>query len=456
MVSQKASSSNEIFPSIDLETLKGELRLETRGLKNGRANLPDHDATDLDQVEREIVQTVKHIRQESLKETAGRERIYRERITGADRQGLRIGQIANDAEINFRKEVSRRHSQLEVAIDDRNESEADLLQFREDNRLHRTVYETGGLLKWVALVIAIIIAESLMNGVFFAESHDLAVLGGIMTAFGISLLNVGVASIAGHAFRQKNHVVFLQQCAGWLALFFGILIALFINFLVGHFRDLTEKVGWNTAAGEAFERVVTLNLQMQDHEAWLLTGIGLLIAIVSIWKAYVAFDPYPGYSRVSNRFLIKRNELQDLRDETLEVLSQTREEATNSLNEEHKFIHASFGQAQIAYEELKALVGWRRHAFLQECEQGVGYLLSVYRDANRKVRTAPEPGYWGQEFHLPPELEPHEPPALPTEAVRQADGIVKAALERIHKMCQEAIGSIETIGSTDEDRRVRV
>ena len=147
-----------------------------------------------------------------------------------------------------------------------------------------------------------------MNGVFFAEANVAGLAGGTIVALVISIVNVGAASIAGHFYRQKNHARLLRRFVGWLTLFIGTCLTAFINFLVGHFRDLTATVPWNEAAGAAFGRVVAGHVQMQSLEAWLLTGLGLLIAAFAGWKAYGAIDPYPGYSRVSDHFTGKRRE----------------------------------------------------------------------------------------------------------------------------------------------------
>ena len=151
-----------------------------------------------------------------------------------------------------------------------------------------------------------------MNGFFFAEANVAGLAGGAITALVISIVNVGAASIAGHACRQKNHVKLLRRFMGWLSLIVGVGLAVFINFLVGHFRDLTATVAWNEAAGAAFGRVVAGHVQMQSLDAWLLTGLGMLIAAFAGWKAYGALDPYPDYGRVSDNFDKKRREWSEI------------------------------------------------------------------------------------------------------------------------------------------------
>ncbi len=291
-----------VFPSVDFDAIGKQLRLEVRGLKNGRAGYPDSDAADFDPVENEIVAAVDALRRQGLARAADHEQVYRERIAAGDAIGPGIRQIANNTETAFRREVDARRSRLKDALDDLHRSEADLAQFKQDNNLNREAYETGGLWKWAAICVVIVLLESGMNGFFFADANVAGLAGGIITALVISIVNVGAVSLAGHACRQKNHAKFLRGFAGWLSLIIAVGLAAFINFLVGHFRDLTATVPWDEAAGAAFGRVVAGHVHMQSLDAWLLTGFGLLIAAFAGWKAYGAVDPYPGYSRVSDNF----------------------------------------------------------------------------------------------------------------------------------------------------------
>ena len=438
----RASLPDEVFPPINLDAIRRQLRLEARGLENGRAGHPNSDAADFDPVEREIVAAVETVRRQGLAGTAEHERVYRERIAAGDAIAPGIRQIANDTEIDFRGEVDVRGIQLNATLDDLHSSEASLKQFKEDNNLNREAYETGGLGKWMALCSIIVAAESALNGVFFADANVAGIAGGTITALVISIVNVGAASIAGHTFRQKNHINFLRKLTGGFSLIVGIGLAAFINFLVGHFRDLTATIDWDDAAGAAFGRVIAGHVQMQSLDAWLLTGLGMLIAAFAGWKAYGALDPYPGYSRVSDNFDKRRREWQAERKKTFDALIKTRNKATSRMEGECAKLQERFDTSKNAWAGLLALAS-RRRDFLRECDQVVGDLLAVYRDANRKARKSPEPSYFQRAFSFPAEREPVEPAPPNPEAVRQSAELVEEAVERIYRTCQSAMDSFE-------------
>ena len=440
-----AAPPDEIFPRVDFNAVRKRLRLEARGLEDGRAGRPAADAAslNLNPVEGEIVAAIGAVRRQGLEEAAEHARVYRGRIAAGGAIGPGIRQITNDTETDFRREVDVRRNPLNAALDDLHRNEASLEQFKQDNNLHRVAYETGGLWKWAAICAVIILLESIMNGFFFAESSVAGLAGGTITALVISIVNVGSASIVGHACRQKNHIKILRVFMGWLSLVIGIGLAVFINFLVGHFRDLTATISWNDAAGAAFGRVVAGHVQMQSLDAWLLTGLGMLIAAFAGWKAYGALDPYPDYGRVSDNFDKKRREWQELREETFNALIETRDEAADKLNDECDKLRESFDDAKHAREGLLTLAG-RRRDFLRECDRVAGDLLAVYREANRKARSAPEPAYFRQGFHFDPEPEPDDPAPLDPEAVQQAVALVEEAVERIHRTCQSAMDSFDS------------
>ena len=436
----RVSLPGEVFPSVDFDAIEKQLRLEVRGLENGRAGYPDSDAADLDPVEREVVAAVESIRKQGLANAAEHERVYRERMATGGATGAGIRQIANDTETDFQREVDAGRNQLNAARDDLNRSEADVAQFKKDNNLNRAAYETGGLWKWFAICVVIVLLESVMNGFFFAEVNVAGLAGGAITALVISIVNVGTASLAGHLCRQKNHASLPRRFAGWISAVIGAGVAAFINFLVGQFRDLTAAIPWEEAAGAAYGRVVAGHVQMQSLDAMLLTGFGLLIAAIAGWKAYGAVDPYPGYSRVSDNFVQKRREWQDLKEETLDALIETRDKAADNLKYERDKLRKDFDAAENARTGLLALVG-RRRDFLRECDRVADNLLAVYRDANRKARSAPEPAYFRQAFVFPAEEEPVEPALPSSEAAQQFADLVEEVVERMHRACRNAMDS---------------
>lgn len=434
------SLPDEVFPFIDLDAIRRKLRLEARGLENGRAGYPDSNASDFDPVEREIIAAAEAVRQQGLKEAAEHFRVYSDRIAAGSSIGPGIQSIINDTEGNFRREVDEWRGRLNDTLADFHKSEADLEGFKQENNLNRTAHKIGGMWKWAAICSVIILLESALNGMFFAEANVAGLAGGIVIALTISVVNVGMISLAGHLYRDKNHVSSWRKIIGWLSIIAGALIAVFINFLVGHFRDLTATVPWQEAAGPAFERVTAGYAQMQSLDAYLLTGLGILIAAFAGWKAYGALDPYPGYSRVSDNYEDKREDWRKLREEAFDAVIRTRDEAAAALKDEYDNIRGRFDAATAAREGFLALSS-RRRDFLRECDRVTSDLLAIYRDANRRARATAEPAYFQRSFESFTEEGAAEPARLNPETMQRSADLVEKAVESIHETCRNAMDS---------------
>ena len=181
---------------------------------------------------------------------------------------------------------------------------------------------------------------------------------------------------------------------------------------------------------------------MESLDAWLLAVLGILIAAFAGWKAYTMTDPYPGYGRVGQKFIQARYELRDLHEDTLKALTDTRDEATEELNQHRNDAQSNIENAVSAYEGLVALKT-RRSSFLRDCDGATDYLLTVYRDANRQARETPVPAYFSEAYRFPLEPEPEPPNRPDAEAMKQFREMVSDASERIREECSKAISSFD-------------
>jgi hypothetical protein len=100
------------------------------------------------------------------------------------------------------------------------------------------------------------------------------------------------------------------------------------------------------------------------------------------------------------------------------------------------------GRVLAAHQQL-------RHRFAQHHAQLEGltnYLLKVYQDANRAVRTAPAPAYFDKPFALElPKLAELNVPQVNEAAVEKAESELNEAIEQVAKAFDEAIESFTSI-----------
>ena len=100
-------------------------------------------------------------------------------------------------------------------------------------------YRRGQRVLGQLLLVVFVLLESIINGMFFAEGSEAGIIGGVMQALVLSVLNVGVAAL----FAVYGLPLLFHR---WRAVKFfgGLLTVLFsawlvgLNLAIGHFRDL--------------------------------------------------------------------------------------------------------------------------------------------------------------------------------------------------------------------------
>ena len=438
-----ASTSLPVFPDVDAAAIAEELRVDVQGAQRGMENLPSTEDAGLDRVEQDIVARVESLRNEGLARCGENARVYAERAARMDGIGARIRMECDTAVTGFQAEVVRYSNDLADSWSTVRDANFAFNQFRRDNRINDSAHEKPVFLQWFAVSLLIAAAESALNGVFFSKAHEMGLAGGVGNALAISVVNVGLASLAGLLTRNFNHVLSWRKVVGTLAFLGAAGLALCFNFVVAHFRDAMTAAAWDQAAGRAVERALAVRLP-ESIDAWLLALVGLLCAALAGWKTYGADHPYPGYGRVSRKRKEARDNFFDRRNEAITALTDMRDESNGKLAAAQREI----GDAARASGERAALAG-ERDSFLRSCDGAVDGLLTRYRNANRAERGTPPPAHFDRAWAFPkaPPLDAPPQEAGPPGAGLAAE--IDDALRRLHAACSEAIDSFRETGKPD-------
>ena len=83
-----------VFPDIDTERLRSELKLSEKGRDRGRANQPPADALSLDSVEIAAVAEMERLRRGGLENYEANKRIFSDRLARGDMDGIVHIQLA--------------------------------------------------------------------------------------------------------------------------------------------------------------------------------------------------------------------------------------------------------------------------------------------------------------------------------------------------------------------------
>lgn len=434
------SGPSPVFPALDANAIASELRVDQRGAQRGVQSLPSSDDTGFDQVEQEIVNRVEVIRNEGLNSYDEWVRVYKQRIARMNAVGATIKKVVSQAQTDFQTEIVKCQGDLQNTQKNVQDAEISFNNFREENRINDAAHEESELLKWIAISLGIIVVESALNGNFLAEGHEMGLAGGITFALGISVVNVGLASLAGLLTRNFNHVRLWRKVIGTLSFLVATGLALVFNFVVAHFRDAMTATAWDQAAGRAVDRALAGNLP-ESIDAWLLALLGLLAAALAGWKTYGADHPYPGYGRNSRKRKKNREKEAALRQHAVEMLDYCRKNFDTDFDD----LRDKIGDAVQAQSEWASLRKQRK-SFLAQCDMVVNQLLTRYQNANRGQRDNMEPPrHFGEEYRFP-EVSPTDAPPDLASHTGKLEVIINEALQKIHVAHENAIRVFQLSG----------
>lgn len=195
----------------------------------------------------------------------------------------------------------------------------ELRVFRDENGLDRTADYPVSKPYHFSIVAVMIIIEALGNMYLFAQGNELGLLGGIFEAILLSVVNVGVAMLAGMlAVPQLSLPHGFRRTAGTLGLVVTLLFALLFNLVAAHYRDLLIQ-SKEVALQQAMPDAIAHPLQI-SFNGLLLLVLGLVVSALGLWKGYKADDPHPGYGPLSRRYERSKEAFMRLREQHPDVL----------------------------------------------------------------------------------------------------------------------------------------
>ena len=413
------TAADEIFVPVDPDAVCRNLDVEREARQNGSRNLPEMDALPLDATEERIV----HVFQQELQSTARRVsdklQIYRRQL---ERQNMRREHEAIDgigrafaAESVAVIEESR--DQLEPAIALRSDLRNELDRFRERHGVDRAPDFPESKFFYLAVLVAIFVAESVLNAFFFAAGSDFGLLGGWIDAMRYAGVNIAVAFLIGNTVvREIHHQNALRKLVGIAGLLALIILIPLFNLFVAHYRELfaVDPDAAQTAAIDAF---LNNALGLVTVESWLLLAVGCLFAAIAAYEGYAIDDPYPGYGRLARRAQRAHEDYLDEKQETKERLATLRDGALASLER----WRAAIGRKQEELLDLSGLADTVRSKFDMHralLQKSCNVVVSRYRDTNRRARNAAAPPYFDDDIDISDTLRLDLPATLSFDEVQ--------------------------------------
>jgi hypothetical protein len=456
-----ALPSIQTFPPLDVEQIARELRLDERAEKAAMAGQPPSNADGPDAAELDVLGKIEQCVRKAGEDYLTQRDLYEGRIRRAaitpDLQ-VQIEAGGSNAVADFKAEILNDQNQLHTLLRAVGSREEEFREFRDRHRLTRLPRNVSRGERTLAFILlgVLVLLESILNGMFFAEGSEAGLIGGVVQALVLSVLNVGSATLYA---LYGLPLLFHRRTAGkLLGVFATVVFGLWLvglNLAIGHFRDLFIQGAGSVQMADLLTRLTTAPLLLGDAKSAILVLLGIALGLLAVIDVAATRDLYPGYGTVGRERQHAIEHYAEENAKSLAAMMQLRDRTVEDLSSAIELLRGSQFDMQQAIEGRTRLHHNYR-AYLEHLAVVHGRLVQRYRECNRRVRRGEAPLY----FRTPP-VRPDfvDPPVLASLAAHELDGrndviaridyYIKAVNEKFEQTMPEyqTVGQLATLGS---------
>ena len=418
--------------------LDKKLGLRRRAREDAARNLPRHDAEDLSDAEKSVIEAV----------AAERARVDQFRSDAKADAERRLRALAPaphdfagpalDARLALRQTSGRLAQDWSEAAARASEAREDLAAFKRAHELRRAaVYPQSGLLQ-AGLLLCAAVFEALFSAALFAEDDARGLLGGAIIAVGLSGANVTLGFLAGFlGLRYLQHHRMPPKIMGALAFAALAALALMLNLFAADWRDqLAALNGAQLDMGSDASFHLWSLLALDSPQAIILLMLGAGVWVFAALKGYSGFDdPYPDFGKLDRAAKSASEALSDFRADARLELEAPINAAKAALAARLEKMRAEFEAMSKAFDAA-ALKMEALDAKARALDDAAAGAVHLYRQENAASRTSPAPAY----FSTPP---PAAGPAL--DALGGAAAMIDEARARLAEAQAQAARSLEEL-----------
>src|SRR5881296_3558894 len=272
-----------------------------------------------------------------------------------------------------------------------------------------------------AIVAALALVEWVSLAAFYAEGSDFGLLGGVLIAMTLSIVNVSLAILSGCLLRYVNHRSPRRKGLALTGVAVLYTCFLLVTLAAAHYRVATNDVaqsqpGLSTqsaisspppqvaqdldqwrAARLAWQRFARNPVGFEDVFSWILVVLALIFGIFASYKGYRLDDVYPGYGELDRELNARRTSSEAAKAEYCRLV-------------DHVFDRILQDQARLLsdvksnieyYQQLISRSVDERRTFVHdaaEIQDACNIVLKRYRQTNARVRQSPAPFYFNNNF----------------------------------------------------------
>jgi hypothetical protein len=406
-----------------IEKARRRLHVDQKAADAGVGDNPKTVSTSLDATESEICAyftgLARH-RREACEGTLARLHLDRKATAGRiDIQQTRdsFARLLTAIEPGLEKLKSDHSAVLYQAKENEARALKHLRWFQQKHRLHyRAAAYPESQFYHFAVVAALALVEWVSLSTFYAEGSDFGLLGGVLIAMALSVVNISLAVLSGNLLRYVNHQSVRRK---WLALtsatFLYVCFAL-VTLAAAHYRVATNDVAqvqptlsaqsvramppgvstdldqWRTAR-VAWQRFARNPVGFEDVFSWILVLLAAIFGIFASYKGYRLDDPYPGYGELDRELKRRRAMYETAKGEYCRLIDQVFDK---TLQEQAHLLSDVKSNIEY-YQQLASRTEDQRRTFAREAaeiQDACNVVLKGYRQTNLRVRVSPAPTYF--------------------------------------------------------------
>jgi len=418
--------------------LDKKLGIRKRAKEDAARNLPRHDADDLSDAEKAVIEAVAAERARVDQSRADAKADAERRLRALAPSPQDLTGPALDARLAMRQTSGRLAHDWTEASARAAEARQELDAFKRQHELRRAAIYPKSTLLQSGLLFCAAVFEALFSAALFAEDDARGLLGGAITAIGLSGANVTLGFIAGFlGLRYLQHRQLPMKLMGALAFAFVGLLALMLNLFAADWRDqLASLSGRTVDMGSDAGFYLWSLLALDSPQAIILLMLGAGVWVFSALKGYSGFDdPYPDFGKMDRAAQTASESLSDFRaDARLEletpinVAKAALSARTEKMRAEFEAMSKAFDSAALKMETLDAQA--------RALDDAAASAVHLYRQENAAARTSPAPPY----FSVAP---PAAGPAL--DALGGAASMIDEARARLAEAQAQSTRSLEEL-----------
>ena len=344
--------------------------------------------------------------------------------------------------------------------------------FQQKHNLHHRAasYPTSQLYHF-AIVAALALVEWVSLAAFYAEGSDFGLLGGVLIAMTLSIVNISLAILSGSLLRYVNHrsagrkALALTGAAALYACFFMVTLA------AAHYRAATNDIAqsqpavsapgaapayaapdldqWR-AAKLAWQRFAANPVGFGDVFSWILVMLAVIFGIFASYKGYRFDDPYPGYGELDRELNARRASSEAAKVEYCRRVDQV----FDRILQEQARLLSDVKSSIEYYQQLISRSVDERRTFVHdaaEIQDACNIVLKRYRQTNARVRQSPAPFYFNNSFTFDGRLV--GPPEAISESEERLSQSYESAVKDFSDIARQNDATVQNLRTAEIRRR---